>query len=697
MGVINGLSSVSSSFESEHATFKFNTGSYSYTYEGNYSYTDSWDLTDSDEYISAYPESTAVYFPDSLSVSVYYYVDWTEYDYDLWEFVDYYGYAFLDSEDPIYGSNESNLDYWNYVDFYPLEDVNNSIYEFYEPELIEEFIYWWEYDLYDPLTDDWIGTRWAFDWEILVYDSLENVGDLDYLDYWIYYEVIDLEVQTTGEWFDVNIHYNDSWKYESVGTSEFYYEYTADIDGYLVNLSSNTLDFEYLATVDSEVTFTELETYADTYTWEFNWNPIVYASTQMEWQNETIDPGEELPFEMIPAWLQPQTEYEETYFSDRAYSEGTFDSISTFQSHFHAFQTNSTPESYVIWGNREESVFLAYSEHSSPHTGFNFKYDAKDHTFTYIDDVQYWGYPEVYSESSTYEYSYIEDSHGYIHSTVLNTDWEYTSEAVGEWDIEWEDVVPDYSVDFSSEEPIYSENTITLNWVITYSDFPIWWVDNDWTESFWTYSDLIYDYSMVVYPSTGISELSTTTSIGAQTGASDTFSGLGLGVVQTSETVTTSQLEMQNSYVNSKSTDMLNFQLNAGSVASIDFSGDKSNYVLSSSGTDETNTIAVNYMNLMHLKGDTNKTLFSETSDRIGVFLADSYQNESYSYIYDKYLVITSYPKWDGDAITHDPTFSAVAAVTSEDSTDKSAPIPGFEFSSLFIGTLVMVFLQRKK
>ncbi len=210
---------------------------------------------------------------------------------------------------------------------------------------------------------------------------------------------------------------------------------------------------------------------------------------------------------------------------------------------------------------------------------------------------------------------------------------------------------------------------------------------------------------MVVYPKTGYSELSTTTNLGSVSDTTMAFSNLGLAIVQTSEVISTSTIDFEESYIRSRSTNMLDFQINTGSVASIDYSGEKSNYLLYTPEINETNSIAVNYMNLLHQRGDDNRTLFTQTSERIGVFLADNYQNDNFEYIYDKYLVLTSYPKWDGHALTHDPAFSAIAALAAEDSTDEisktsseePAPIPGFGFFILFVGILSTVFFQRKR
>ena len=68
------------------------------------------------------------------------------------------------------------------------------------------------------------------------------------------------------------------------------------------------------------------------------------------------------------------------------------------------------------------------------------------------------------------------------------------------------------------------------------------------------------------------------------------------------------------------------------------------------------------------------------------------------------FLYSVSYPKWDGNSITHDPAYSAVGGLAAEASGTESdtgveTGIPGFEFAAVFITLpmLVLIEVYRRK
>ncbi|MHA1974707.1 MAG: hypothetical protein ACTSW1_17050 [Candidatus Hodarchaeales archaeon] len=693
------LSITSSVGEDEQSLLDFDSGRVEYAYNGNYSYSDSWDFSDSETYSSL--ENYEIYFPDSLNITIWYDVWWTEYDYENDEFVDYYGYAFLNEDDPNYGNSSSNPDYWNLVDFDPLETVNDSIYSLYDAHQIQEWSYWNELDLYDWDTNDWIGMSWTFDWEIIVYDSPEHVGDLTYADYWILYEVSDIEVHSIGSWYELEVEYNESWTYDSAGSFSYWYKYDALVEGYQVNLSLNTLNFNYLAAVESTVTYQEYEFFEEDYFWDYLWQTQVFAPINLTLKGHFFKQGDLIPQEFLPEWLQSEYETEEGYYSDTYSSSGTFSSISTFQSHFHAFQTQTFPESYMIWENTEEGTLIAYEETTGNSKALDYKYDASDHSFIIEDAIKYRGYPELYEESSSYSYSWSEDVIGSISSDYLNEYWQYETEANDNGEINWKDDIQDYSVEFAFNEPILINNEILVNWSITYKEFPIWWVSEDTYESFMQTNDITYNYTMSLEPDTGVSVLGSTFSLGTFDDR-EAFQGLGLAIVQTSESLSTAALTQEDSYIRSKATTTLDLNLGDVSIASIDFGGEKSNYALHTLPGDETYQANVESLNLIHINdNNNNRTIFSETSERIGSFLADTYKNQSFDYDYDRILLITSYSTWNGFGITHDPAYSAVAALSTSknnnNNSDTSAPIPGFELTISILTFVAIVLPLRKK
>ncbi|MHA1331762.1 MAG: hypothetical protein ACTSR2_11860, partial [Candidatus Hodarchaeales archaeon] len=525
--------------------FEFNSGKVNYAYDGNYSYSDSWDFSDSDFYSSS--DSYEIFFPDSMNITIWYDVWWTEYDYENDEFVDYYGYAFLNENDPNYGNSSSNPDYWNIVDFDPLESVNDSIYSLYNEAQIQEWSYWNELDIYDWDTNDWIGMSWFFDWEIIVYDSPEHVGDLTYADYWILYEVADVEVHSTGSWHELEVQYNESWTYDSTGSIDYWYKYEALVKGYQVNLSLNTLDFNYLAAVESTVTYQEYEFFEEDYFWDYLWQTEVFANENITLDGHAFNQGDLIPQEFLPEWLQSEHETEEGYYSDTYASSGTFSSISTFQSHFHAFQTQTTPESYMIWENTEEGTLIAYEETTGNPEALDYKYDASDHSFMIEDSVKYRGYPELYEESSFYSFSWIEDISGSITSDYLNEFWQYETEGNDDGEFSWKDDIPDYSVEFSFDNPIFVDNKIIVSWSIFYDEFPIWWISEDTYDYFMQTNDITYNYTMSLDPESGISVLDSTFSLGSFNDKV-AFQGLGLALVQSSESLSPTALSQSDSY-----------------------------------------------------------------------------------------------------------------------------------------------------
>lgn len=700
--------------------FIFNSGYETLSQEGNYTVQDDWNFVDEERTIEN--ETCEVFFPEEMNITLWYYVDWTEYDYtpDSEGWYNYYGWAFLLEEDPIYGTETSPED--GYVDFEPLEVVNASLYADYPAGQIQEWQYWWEYDIYNE-DDDWIGTYWAYDWEIIVYDSLEGVGDINTMDYWITYTIYEdssFEIQTEGEWIEVATEIDEYYYYESEGEYSSWYEYSSDIKGYEVSIRHNTMEFEYLAPVESTVDFIDYEYCYEEYDWYYSWETTVTATENMTINGIDFIPGDEIPNSCLPTWLQDESEGEFGSFSTTYSCEGTFESESTLQSHFHAYQTQTDPESYVIWTNQEKGIMLAYNE-TTITKGIDFDYDGHNHELVYTDSVLYRGYPELYSEDSEYYYSWDEDLQGYISSPYINKSWDYNTVGVDEYDINWVDPHYEYTVEFNVSEPLIVDDTVTFDWSIKYLNFPIWWVSTDYATGYvedFIQTDFVYSYSMFVNLSSGESTLASEFLIGSMNEGDINFIGLGLATVQSTEFLTTSTLDNKFSHIDPVDTTDLTFTIDDSMFAGIDFSGMKSNYTLSSSSSTSVEKASIKEISIIFESGNSNSTLSTQTSDKVGTFLANNFVNESFEYEYESTQLFTSYPEWSGNQITHDPTYSAVAAVaaisatdddkstvetsnnelpTSNETINTEGIVPSFEFNiSIVIGCILAIRKRQR-
>ncbi len=290
---------------------------------------------------------------------------------------------------------------------------------------------------------------------------------------------------------------------------------------------------------------------------------------------------------------------------------------------------------------------------------------------------------------------------------------------------------PDFDVSLVWVDPVESKGEATFEWNTTYANTPMtWWAKNDSAERVVRDdTDLTYSYSLTIDPVSGKAILTST--------------------YQQSEITDPQLREMMNSQEMSMATYRRDYYLSmtrigadtSGSFArpetqfdmtvagedlfSQDFGGIKEAYYLKSD-PDTSYQSGTSVLNLLTAEGfsgePTNQTkrnpYSSPISKRLAAALtqwsADTHTDDV-SWIFRENLVITSYPTWNGDGITHDPTYAASYIGTDErieetsetldttSETSKAPPstpedgVPGFGLGMSLVLLSVVTLLVRKR
>ncbi|MFX0209356.1 MAG: hypothetical protein ACFFDT_25455 [Candidatus Hodarchaeota archaeon] len=437
-----------------------------------------------------------------------------------------------------------------------------------------------------------------------------------------------------------------------------------------------------------------------------------------------------------PAWLQSLRIVIAGEWDHSHTESGTLYGKGAIQSIIQVLLTQATTDqeqNIAAWGNFNPGRMIGYKDINGDGILTAFLNQSQIAT---PDAIMAIGFPEGAHLASTYHAEDLADAEVFISfgdwtivnetasvdiitDTVVDETWGYDPRDPG---------TGPSNVNLVWMDPLETNGKAIFEWETTYSNTPVtWWARNDSTAIITQdEADITYGYSLTIDPELGeailestyqqseIQDITLKNMVNSQTMSMATYyRDYYLSMTQTSA-------DMSGAFARQES--KFDMTVAGKDLFSQDFGGKKETYFLHNAPS-STLTVGTSVLNLLAAEGfsgePTNKTeenIFSSpVSKRIATALtqwsADN-QNPGVSWIFRENIVITSYPIWNGEGITHDPAFTAIYVGTGardSDSTDepslpdqitttKEGGVPGFGLTtSLIFFITVALFLRKRK
>lgn len=458
-----------------------------------------------------------------------------------------------------------------------------------------------------------------------------------------------------------------------------------------------------------------------------------YLSSNVTREVTYVDGGDPVPESVRPVWLQSLRirlagDWDHSHAENGTlYGQGAIQSI--IQVLLTKASTDQAPN-LAAWGNFNPgrmigykdvdgdgilTAFLNESQIATPDTimavgfpeGAHLEGDYKAKTFANADVYMSLGDWEIVDEESSVTVP--------IDATINET-WGYDPRNSG---------TGPSDVSLSWTDPVESDGKAIFEWETTYSDTPVtWWAKNDSAEIVTQdIADITYSYSLTIDPEEGEANLESTYD---QSAIQDntlknmiSSQSMNMATYYRDYYLSMNQTSADASGSFARPESQFDMTVKGEDLFSQNFGDKKETYYLHNTPT-ITRNAGTSVMNLLTAEGfsgePTNQTernpYSSPISKRLAAALtqwsADTH-TEGISWIFRENLVITSYPIWNGEGITHDPAFSAYYAGTGareQESSETSGPpassteegIPGFGLvSSLVLLSAIVLLIEKRK
>jgi hypothetical protein len=292
---------------------------------------------------------------------------------------------------------------------------------------------------------------------------------------------------------------------------------------------------------------------------------------------------------------------------------------------------------------------------------------------------------------------------------------------------------PDFDVSLTWIDPVESDGEATFEWKTSYTNIPMtWWVRNDTAERIAIDdTDITYSYSLAIKPVLGEAILTSTYEqseiTDPQIRETMETQEMSMATYRRDYYLSMTQIGADTSGSFARPESQFEMTVAGKDLFSQNFGGTKKEYYLNSDPNTlyESGTSVLNLLTAEGFSGEpTNQTqrnpYSSPISKRLAVALtqwsADTH-TEDIPWIFRENLVITSYPTWNGDGITHDPSYAAFYIGTDErieetsedlsttEETESSGPpsttavdgVPGFGLTFSLVLLSVVTLLVRKR
>ncbi len=590
------------------------------------------------------------------------------------------------------------------------------------------------------LNGTWLGDDniFNYDWNITViipnynftdpYTNTSSLMNLYITEYWSYSETFIPEsaIQTAL----VNVTQVNSGYSISNGTYTYKSNYNASYAAFSVEIWQPDGNFflTYYAPLSWEYSSTDYNYYQE----YFEYNYTSYSEVVLLEDVPGIgNAGDLVPYDLLPDWLRGSyTTYSKGYRESEYNSTGSDSALTAMQyigmgmwavpqplqsnatlARAAGFQQQDTlAYTSVYWDNFIPAVLYAFRDNNN--NGY-LDLIANASSAWYlepdVDTLEYVAYLESYSSNMTVSGFYFEnstyisvDQYGYVYNdsyifndTYDNEDWSFSYGPK-----------PAPTTDTSAWfiTPYFDNltNTLTFSWGVTYTDFPVSFIDwNSWQE-YQTYMDLEYTYDLRIEiqdngtAAISIAQASNDTSTN-ETAPSDNNTNVtqttayifldttyyfgelenatirskmnGLSLANVIDTSFYSETVVQETNASSSfavGSSEMTFGSDGLKLGSIDVKGRKANYTLMDPAGNQTHQAQAAKIILFKESGSTTFNSTSLYEDHVSGDAETVITEETYRYDYQwvQGLLLISYPEWNGYGVVHDPTFSAVSVVS---------------------------------
>jgi hypothetical protein len=412
----------------------------------------------------------------------------------------------------------------------------------------------------------------------------------------------------------------------------------------------------------------------------------------------------------MPWWKSSKMKFTGLW-SHKFADQGTLFGKGALQTVVEAIRTKSstdTQEQLLIWANIIPSTMFGYVDldNSGDST-----VRLNGSLLEVIDEVMALGFVHGINLNQTYDYSNSVNAHTFweLGTDILNDKSENVVNQGTVNIVETLGVDPstdefsNMSVDFKWSNPVTTNGRTVFKWGIDYKDFPTTWSVTDGSTEILNHVEMMnigYEYSLTIDPTNGEALLSNTyiTSGISNSTIKDMVKDLSFATYKRDL-----YLGMQKAKDESDSTETTNkntLETSFGTTSIIEhmFGGSKQKYTLDDLTTHDSQTTIVNVITGTGTSGEpesVNVSTYSPFASSkfardVGMSLLKWSADErtkipGIDWEFRENIVITAYPTWKGQGITHDPAYSAVytPSKTSSESTISKTANSGTNSSSV--------------
>jgi hypothetical protein len=484
---------------------------------------------------------------------------------------------------------------------------------------------------------------------------------------------------------------------------------------------------------------------------------VGYDFKNINFYNLTFTNGTPIDWGMYPKSMLPTAYNKSGIIIEAGYQQVSSRLLSTYQSVVAAFAqvdvdigTLSTDDVSIeaklaVWGVQTSPTMIAYAD-GNRNKKLDLTLDDDGLNVDPADKVTFLGLAEAYQTTvfnARYESARYNESvefHGLgvkienpeVNETVYYDGWA-TFGTIGY------NPGDSISANFVWKAPVEeTDGTIVFDFGMTYTNFPVVWVDVDDTDdtenSFIEHTNIGYQYKVTVNPETGKAKISTTWTFDGITDPVNNakMDGLSLALIIKSEffalrlAYTATQTDEPIDTSKSRRFGRLAIGTGDGSSTEIDVTGPKASYLWDGSRNVDASFDAINLLKVSgHFREEKETPFVSESENTAGAASVDSVvERLEVDFFYSASLVIISYPKWGGEGIVHDPDFNVnyqplkldtVETTTSETTTDSESTtsssttkppassssegekVPGFSVLLALTAFLLVPIIRRRK
>ncbi|MHA2365862.1 MAG: hypothetical protein ACXAC7_18025 [Candidatus Hodarchaeales archaeon] len=572
-------------------------------------------------------------------------------------------------------------------------------------------------EIYDVSTFNWLGTTTASD---ITINLLNTNGDTFGTYYFtVFYQLQDSESIT----IPVLVEWESNGYYHGIGNWSYNYDYELEgLKAYVSIEDDGNLEMQYEANLKNHLTYTESGSNYEDFKYLYSDSSSFTALTNLEVTINDITynfvEGELIPEDLIP-WSSNSTYSEEGERYHSWSSTVTHDSLSAAQSVTQVINPPDLDGAAMIWSNSFPTVLTArnmnwdnniepegvdtgstisYSPHDSA-----VQYDENNYNFppgipiipSYLGELEVYAIQESYTMDFYQNYNYNDPINDLTDPTSVNIGFEPpkrlpSSEPspVGTavpgsdpnadpdmfvWEYSNGDVNKELDVSLDWEDPKYENNVVTFAWTLNFNDFPSIWSDDYFVNKWEVPMDLSFGYIYEIDLSLNNqmrTHLSTTYEFNKIIG--EFFEELqDYSLIATTYSTWYTEDEITSDVLSGSSMllDDITFKINEIEIAEIIFGESKKTYQLYTSENSfeiyNTSTEIISLVSPLATFDSGEVSAFSsETRDLVGVANIYSMAEENVEFtspIYAEMMITTTYPKWDGNRIVHDPTFTAIS------------------------------------